>query len=520
MVRRAAAYLSGGDAKAAALSARRALQMNPGNASAIRIMADIADRDADPSAVDWWRKVVNLQPHRASDVLAFVRAALRVHDAAAAELALDGLEQDAKQTAEYYAASAQLAVFKKNTVAAESNWQTACDLAPNQKDYQLQLALVRLDATDAAKRDLGRKTLSGFRNDPKQRAAATRALILDGLAHNNATDNLQSLGSELAGYSEALFADRLLYLDVLRRSQDPALDEYLKDLEQEATSQPDNVANLLSWMNNNENSPTAIVFSRSLPADMRNTWPVGPAIATAYVSLKDWAGLEQLTASTEWSQFDFLRHAFRSRALREQEKKFEAEQEWVAAQKAAFSQPQSLLLLTRTTAAWGWEAEKVELLWLLTKANETKLPALRALYEHYGGTSDTVGLYRTLVRLVELMPEDLILQNNLAQVSLLLRTDVDRATRIAADLKNKAPSNGAFVSTYAFSLWTRGDLEGARRAMDQLGQEQLRDPSVAVYYGVILAAVGQREKAQEYLRNASQAHLLPEERALVAKAKE
>lgn len=68
------------------------------------------------------------------------------------------------------------------------------------------------------------------------------------------------------------------------------------------------------------------------------------------------------------------------------------------------------------------------------------------------------------------------------------------------------------------SLYAKGDVKGALQAMDQLSQDQLRDPSVAVYYGVILAAAGQKERAREYLRRATQANLLPEEKALVAKA--
>jgi len=54
--------------------------------------------------------------------------------------------------------------------------------------------------------------------------------------------------------------------------------------------------------------------------------------------------------------------------------------------------------------------------------------------------------------------------------------------------------------------------------MDQLTQDQLRDPSVAISYGVVLAAAGEKEKAREYPRRAAEATLLPEEKALVAKA--
>jgi predicted Zn-dependent protease len=176
-------------------------------------------------------------------------------------------------------------------------------------------------------------------------------------------------------------------------------------------------------------------------------------------------------------------------------------------------------LLARTATAWGWNAEKVELLWLLAKNDETKLAALQTLYQHYSDAGDTVGLYRTLLRLVEVMPNDLALQNNSAQISLLLGTDLERACRIAGEVRSKEPSNSAFVSTYAFSLYIKGDTNAALNTMNQLSSEQLRDPAIALYYGVILSAAGQTEKADEYLRLGSGANLLPEEKALARKAR-
>jgi hypothetical protein len=46
----------------------------------------------------------------------------------------------------------------------------------------------------------------------------------------------------------------------------------------------------------------------------------------------------------------------------------------------------------------------------------------------------------------------------------------------------------------------------------------LRDPSLAAYYGIILAAAGDAAKAREYLKIGASARLLPEEKALLAKA--
>jgi hypothetical protein len=55
--------------------------------------------------------------------------------------------------------------------------------------------------------------------------------------------------------------------------------------------------------------------------------------------------------------------------------------------------------------------------------------------------------------------------------------------------------------------------------MKSIPEAQLRnDASLAAYYGVVLAAAGDTASAREYLALSSTAKLLPEEKALVAKA--
>jgi Flp pilus assembly protein TadD len=518
LVRVSAAYLSAGDLKAAMLPARRALQMNSENAEAARLVAQITERAGDKAALDWWRKVVALPQHNTEDVLGLVRSALRVNDLATAEKALSSLDDAARQTAGYHAACGRLAEIKKNVAEAESHWAKASEIAPDNLGYQFQLALIRLGSNDSAKRQSAQEILERLRTDPKQRAGATRALIIDGVAHHADVKRMQSLAGELQNYPDAPLGDKLLYLEILRQLHDPSFGEYLKKVEHEAVSNPVDLASLFSWMSGNETAAAGIEFAKTLPAESREKWPVPPAIAAVYSGAKDWPGLEQMTRNTKWESHDFLRRAFLARALRGQDQQLASEQEWVAAQKEASTQPQSLLMLARTVALWGWENETAELLWILAKSDDTRMEALQTLYQHYAQKGDTSGLYRTLIRLVEAVPNDLVLQNNLAQVSLLLGADVERARKIAADLVSKDPSNASFLSTYAFSLYAKGDIEGALQTMDKLTPEQLRDPSLAAYYGVILGAAGQKEKAREYLLRASEAKLLPEEKALIAKS--
>jgi tetratricopeptide (TPR) repeat protein len=518
LVRVSAARLSGGDARAAMLTARRALQVNPDSVDAARLIAQIADRGEDKAAVEWWSRVVANPQHTTEDVLGLVRSALRVNDLATAERALSSLNEAGKQTAGYHAACGRLAQIKKNLAEAEIHWAQASAIDPENLGYQFQLALIRLGSSDPAKRKASLEVLERLRSDPKERAGATRAMIGDGVAHRADVGRIRVLAGELQNYPEATFADKLLYLEILRQLRDPILKESLTKLERDVVSNPVDLASLFSWMSGNDTASAGIEFAKTLPAESRDKWPVPPAIAALYSAAKDWNGLERMMRNSNWESHDFLRRAFLARALRGQDKQIPSEQEWVAAQKEASNQPRSLLMLARTVALWGWENETADLLWILTKSDDTKMEALQTLYQHYAEKGDTPGLYRTLLRLVETLPHDLVLQNNLAQVSLLLGADVDRARKLAAELSSKDPSNASFLSTYAFSLYTKGNIKGALEAMSTLTPDQLRDPSLSVYYGIVLAAAGQKDKAREYLRRASEAKLLPEEKALVAKS--
>jgi Flp pilus assembly protein TadD len=175
------------------------------------------------------------------------------------------------------------------------------------------------------------------------------------------------------------------------------------------------------------------------------------------------------------------------------------------------------MALMRTTAEWKWEKEMVDLLWSLTKTQDKQKEAIQQLYRYYERADNTQGLYRVLVRWEELEPEDLNVQNNLAQISLLLDANADDARRVAADLHKKDPSNAAYTTTYAYSLLTKGNAKEAAKVMDSLTADQLRDPAVSAYYGICLAAVHD-EKAREFLAAGQKASLLPEEKKLVDKA--
>src|SRR6202140_1875980 len=80
LVRRATFDIEHGNERDASLAARSILEMKPSSAAAARIMAELAERIGERAALDWRRKVAQLNPHSVDDALALVRCAVQFND--------------------------------------------------------------------------------------------------------------------------------------------------------------------------------------------------------------------------------------------------------------------------------------------------------------------------------------------------------------------------------------------------------------------------------------------------------
>jgi predicted Zn-dependent protease len=177
------------------------------------------------------------------------------------------------------------------------------------------------------------------------------------------------------------------------------------------------------------------------------------------------------------------------------------------------------LTLAETVEKWGWRSEAIELLWLVAKDPVRGDDALRTLYGYFARNDDTENLYRVLLHQVELHPDDSNIENNFAQLSLLLNLNAARGQKAAREVYEKDPKNPAYVSTYAFALYKAGDSKKAIKTLETLSPEQLQKPEIAAYYGVILAAAGDQTRAAEFLDIGEKAKLLPQEKDLIEKAR-
>jgi Flp pilus assembly protein TadD len=75
------------------------------------------------------------------------------------------------------------------------------------------------------------------------------------------------------------------------------------------------------------------------------------------------------------------------------------------------------------------------------------------------------------------------------------------------------------ASTYAFALHLQGRDKQGLAVLRKFQPSELTQPSVALYFGVLLAATGNAEEAVPWLQIAqTKGHLLPEEQELLSTA--
>jgi cellulose synthase operon protein C len=502
----------------AAMAAQRAYAVDPKSADACRTLAAIAEKQNNPEALDWRRRALALQPGSMPDRTALAESALRFAQPAIAAETLAQVPVSQQNDARYHSTAAHLALTKHDFAAAEQHFEAAARLAPNDPRYQLELAECQLRSGDRSKHDAGRAVAERIKSDPRLRLDAIRVLINDAVHWRRDSDS-RDLAKELDTLPGASFADRLVALGILHGMNDPDFTAALTRLEGESTQSPEKAVRLINWMNSQRLALLAIDWSKRLLPEMFGSIPFRFALADGYVRLRDWDALKAMLQRGSWGRGEPVRRALQAKVARETGDDVGFEKNWAAALGAAEGNPERLKLLQAIAFRWGWVDKGTAVLWMLAENPAARRDALQALYRHYAEQRDTTGLYRALSRLVAVTPHDPAMRNNFAQISLLLKAETFRARAIARELHEAHPHDAAFASTYAFALFESGDVKGAVKVMSQLTPEQLHDPSIAAYYGIVLAGAGQNDAAREYFALAEKAPLLPEEEELVTRAK-
>jgi tetratricopeptide (TPR) repeat protein len=519
LITEARAFIAKGDGPNALLCLQQALKSNSRNVEACRLMADFTQLGRSPQAVFWRNRLVELEPHSLSNRVALAAIALAIGDATVAQNALDGADDADKKTALYHRAAGALDMARRLYPEAEAHIAEAARLEPSNPVSQLNLASLRVQMNEPQTAARGRDALQALCTNPAVRCEALRRLSLDALLHTNLNGAL-AWSQELLKETNAVFGDRMGHLGLLHAATNAQQAAFLAALQGEATNNPNKAYEVANWMLVAAGQPrAALAWIKTLPAATHTNLPVPMVEADCYMAAKEWTPLQTNLVAQNWAGLDCLRRACLARAYRELGLAASSKTEWLAALKAAESRHNLLLQLLSATRVWNWPQEQEDVLWAIANRFPKNQLAVQALSSRLYSTGKTRSLLTLFSLELQNNRTNLSFMNNLALTAMLLEAWEKKPHDLARTLYQPGSTNSAFVSTYAYSLLVQRKASEALKTIEQLSPRQLEDPAIAGYYGLILQANGQRDKAKKYFDLTPKAKLLPEEQKLFDRAR-
>ncbi len=508
-------FMGVGDWPRASLAARQALMANPRSAEACRFMAEWAEAAGSPQALDWRRRLAELAPTTENRLsLAATALSVEAPPYGVASNALTALRASASNTVSYCNLAADLALKLSKRREAEDWMEAARRLQPSNELHELNLAVLRLNSTNAALALGARTTLERLRANPNFSVPVLRSLVADNLRRRNPA-RARAFSEELMAQPQVAFGDRLEHLEILREIDSPEFRTFLEALQERASTNATALYQLSSSLVRYGMAGQARRWLARCPAEIRRTQPARLADVECLLALEDWAGLERVLEPERWGDFEPMRLAFLSEAAFKRRDRAAGEMRWRLAADRAHRRPGSLLWLVSRAEEWGRPAAAEDLLREMAREFPSEPWALRELARRYLASGNTPGLNQVCARLSILAPEDPSVWNDFAATGLLLGTNLAGAHAAARELYRDHPDDPVFASTYAYSLHVQGQTGKGLAVLETFEPAALARPAIALYYGTLLKAGGQSAKASHYLALARDAALLPEERRLL-----
>ena len=515
---RAAEFCEKKDYDHALLDARNALELNRQNMLAIQVIAQSLEAVGSRDAIEWRRQFDQLDPGNVENTMAWAKDAFQAGDFDVAERLLTTLKPQDRGSASYHDIAARVAMGKSDLRAAETHWAEAARLDPNESQYHLNAATLRLKARTPQIRADAIEAINGLAGNPDVRLQSLRTLLADAIEHVE-TARATELADTLAADPLATFADQLTRLSTLRKIDDPRSASLLPQLRDSVVSKPKELFQLLGWMNRRGLALLVSEWGRTLPAEMTSKPPVCVALAEAYDRSMEWGKIEALARGDSWGSLDFLRSAYLARVLARSDDPVGSTAAWNAAVILARKSPESSEALAKMALDWGWKAKAHEVLWGLSSHDRCPRWVLDALWATSFKRGETAELLRLSKQLAKADPKNLAHRNNVIFLGLLLRTKEGTAHDMAAVLYRENPGDPNVIATYGLSCFQRGLAKEAVALIETVNPEQLHEPGTARYYGIFLAGAKKPDQARIWLELGAKGDMLPEEKALVLGAR-
>ena len=172
----------------------------------------------------------------------------------------------------------------------------------------MRLASAQQDLAEGA-----RATLKQFLSDTNLSTAALRVLLSERIGRRDWLAAYAYSTQLLAGAGAGL-GDRLQHLSILRQMHSAELTNQLQALQQMTATNANSASQVGAWMGANDMVGESVAWLTNLPPHVRGQSVVCLAIAAGFLTESNWPALRDFTVQGDWSDADFLRSAYLSRA--------------------------------------------------------------------------------------------------------------------------------------------------------------------------------------------------------------
>ncbi|HEX5399635.1 MAG TPA: hypothetical protein VFY06_11370, partial [Verrucomicrobiae bacterium] len=393
-------FLDQGNYASAALSARKVLSVNQYSVPAARIMAQLADDARSPQAVDWLKRIAQIEPTTDNKlVLASVAMKYDSPPYALTLRILAELPPDATNSAKYHVVAGSLAMQTHDWAGAEAHYEAAARLEPTNKLFQMSIAIIRLNSTNQTEQAGARSVLKTMRSDEDLGPMALRALVSDRLSHGDAaTAGIYS--RQLVSSPHALLEDRLLNLEVLRRLKSDEFNERLGAVQQQVETNAVAVAEVAGWMQANGLVTGSLDWMTGLANSLLDQQPVQMALAQGYLQTGQWTKLLNITGQGNWRDQEYYRLALVYRAWSQLSAARAADANWSAAIANAAGSREALNQLLQLAQIWQLPAKEEAVLLEMVQEFPRDAQPRRELGRMYFSEGNTLGLHALYAVLV------------------------------------------------------------------------------------------------------------------------
>lgn len=169
-------------------------------------------------------------------------------------------------------------------------------------------------------------------------------------------------------------------------------------------------------------------------------------------------------------------------------------------------------ILTNLALLFGHQKDYIKAVQLFSQVeqeaetNQTEKGLSDQFYFWYGSAEERLGhtdqAGALLGRCLEINPDNLPACNYLAYMWAEQGIHLKEAERYIRIALKAEPDNGAFIDTYAWVLYMKGNYEAAEQELIRALQQEPDDPTINEHYGDVLSKLNRREEAITYWRKA------------------